>query len=268
VGSAEEGPKENRALKYGAAGALGLLLVAAGFLLANWIHQGSPHDAAAIRFAIDAPAGTSLSSLGQRTVAVSTDGLRMAIGASSSDGPRLYLRELNSASASPIRGAEGGVDPVFSPDGKWLAFFAGGKLKKVSLDGGTPVTLADNVVYAQGATWGADNNIYYEPSLNSGILRVGENGGAPEAVTKLQLDKGELGHISPVLLPGNTSLLYSVYSGGNTDDGTIVAQQLGSNDRKVLVAKGFDPRFLAPNHLLYVRAGALMSVTFDPKKLK
>jgi Tol biopolymer transport system component/tRNA A-37 threonylcarbamoyl transferase component Bud32 len=268
AGSAEEGPKENRALKFGAAAALGVLLLAAGFLLANWIHQGSPHDAAAIRFAIDAPTGTSLSSLGQRTVAVSADGLRMVIGASSSDGPRLYLRELNSASASPIRGAEGGVDPVFSPDGKWLAFFAGGKLKKVSLDGGTPVTLAENVVYAQGATWGADNNIYYAPSLNSGILRVGENGGTPEAVTKLQADKGELGHISPVLLPGNKTLLYSVFSGGNTDDSTIVAQQIGSSDKKVLVAKGFDPRFLAPNHLLYVRAGALMSVPFDAKTLE
>jgi Tol biopolymer transport system component len=267
-GAALTEPKENRALKFGAAGTLGLLLLAAGFLLANWIHQGSPHDAAAIRFAIDPPTGTSLSSLGQRTVAVSADGLRMAIGASSSDGPRLYLRELNSASASPIRGAEGGVNPIFSPDGKWLAFFAGGKLKKVSLDGGTPVTLAENVVYAQGATWAADHNIYYAPSLNSGILRVGENGGAPEAVTKLQADKGELGHISPVLLPGNKTLLYSVFSGGNTDDGAIVAQQLGSSDKKVLVAKGFDPRFLAPNHLLYVRAGSLMSVPFDAKTLE
>ena len=119
----------------------------------------------AIRFAIAPPSGTSLSSLGQRTVAVSPDGLRMVIGASSSEGPRLFLRELNSASAVPIRGAEGATDPIFSPDGKWLAFFAGGKLKKVSLDGGTPVILAENVIYVQGAVWATDHNIYYSPSL-------------------------------------------------------------------------------------------------------
>jgi eukaryotic-like serine/threonine-protein kinase len=259
---------ENRTLKILAAGALAVLLVAAGFVTANLLHRGASHEAAAIRFAIDPPSGTSLSSLGQRTVAVSPDGLRMVIGASSSDGPRLYLRELNSASAVPIRGAEGATDPIFSPDGKWLAFFAGGKLKKVSLDGGTPVILAENIVYVQGAVWGADHNIYYAPSLNSAILRVSENGGSAQPVTKLQTDRGELGHISPILLPENKTLLFTVYSGGNTDDGVIVAQQLGATERKTLVAKGFDSRFLAPNHLLYVRAGSLMSVPFDPGKLE
>jgi eukaryotic-like serine/threonine-protein kinase len=259
---------ETRTLKWIAAGALALLLAAGGFLLANLLHRGAPHGGLAIRFAITPPPGTSLSSLGQRTVAVSRDGLRMVLGASSSDGPRLYLRELNSASSVSIRGAEGGVNPLFSPDGKFLAFFAGGKLKKVSLDGGTPVTLAENVVYAQGAVWGADHNIYYATSLNSPILRVSENGGTPEAVTKLRSDRGELGHISPFLLPGEKTLLFTVFSGGNTDDGPIVAQQVGSAEKKVLISKGFDPRFLAPNHLLYVRAGTLMSVTFDPQKLE
>ncbi len=261
-------PAENRVVKVLAGCALAVLLVAAGFVVSNLMRRGNQREAAPIRFGINPPAGTSLSFAGQRTVAISPDGLRMAIGAGSSDGPRLYLRELNTASSVPIRGTEGATDPIFSPDGRWLAFFMGGKLKKVSLDGGAPVTLAENVIYAQGAAWGGDHNIYYSPSLNSPILRVSENGGTPQAVTKLQPDKGELGHISPILLPGQKTLLFSVYSGGNVDDASIVAEQIGSEGKKVLIAKGFDPHFLAPNHLLYMHAGSLMAVTFDARKLQ
>jgi serine/threonine protein kinase/Tol biopolymer transport system component len=261
-------PQENRALKVLAAGALAVLLVTAGFLISNLLHRGSARDTTPIRFAIAPPTGTSLSSLGQRTVAVSPDGLRIAISASSSDGPRLYLREMNSASSVPIPGAEGATNPIFSPDGKWLAFFAGGKLKKISFDGGAPETIADSVVDPQGISWGADHNIYYSPSLTSGILRISENGGTPQPVTKLRTDKTELGHISPQILPGEKILLFTVLSAGNAvDDGALVGENIGSGERKVIIAKGFDPHFFPPNHLMYVRAGTLMAVEFDLAKL-
>ncbi len=262
-------PPENRALKIAAAGALGLLLVAAGFLAANMLHRGSPHDAAAIRFAIIPPAGTSLSSLGQRTVAISPDGRRIAISASSSDGPRLYLREMNSAASVPLAGSEGATNPVFSPDGRWLAFFAGGKLKKISFDGGVPEAVVDSVVDVQGVSWGADHNIYYAPSLKSGIMRVSENGGTPQPVTKLQADKAEFGHISPQILPGGKTLLFTVLSEGDAvNDGTLLGHNMASGERKVILAKGFDPHFFPPNHLLFVRAGTLMAVEFDPATLE
>jgi eukaryotic-like serine/threonine-protein kinase len=266
--SVEDPPRENRRLKILAGGALAALLVAGGFLLANFLHRGAPHDAPAIRFAIAPPPGTSLSSLAQRTLAISADGLRIAISASSSDGPRLYLRELNSASSVPVPGSEGATNPIFSPDGKWLAFFAGGKLKKVSLDGGMPLTIADAVVDPQGVSWGADHNIYYSPSLTSGILRVNENGGTPQAAAKLQSDKAELGHIAPLILPGEKTLLFTVLSAGNSvDDGSLVAENITSGERTGVIAKGFDAHFFPPNHLLYVRAGTLMAVEFDPSKL-
>src|ERR1700693_2695821 len=98
---------------------------------------------------------------------------------------------MNSANAAPISGSEGGVNPTFSPDGRWLAFFANGKLKKVPLDGGTPVVIAQGLAYPKGLCWGTDHNIYYAPSYSSAILRVSEGGGTPQPVTKLQADKGE-----------------------------------------------------------------------------
>jgi eukaryotic-like serine/threonine-protein kinase len=261
-------PVENHALKVIAGCALAALLLAAGFLLANMLHRGAAHEVPVVRFAITPPAGTSLSSLSQRTVAISPDGLRIAISANSSDGARLYLRDLSSASAVPIPGTEGATNPIFSPDGKWLAFFAGGKLKKISLDGGGPVTIADGVADPQGVSWGTDHNIYYSPSLNSGILRVSDNGGTAQAVTKLQSDKGELGHISPQILPGEKTLVLTSLSAGNlVDDGSLVSVDIGSGKRSAAIAKGFDPHFFPPNHLLFVHAGTLMAVEFDPSKL-
>jgi eukaryotic-like serine/threonine-protein kinase len=259
--------KENRALKMLAGCALAALLITAGFLMANLLHPGSARESLPIRFAILPPPGTSLNSV-LRTVAISRDGTRIALSASSSDGPRLYVRDMNSASSVPIAGSEGAVNPVFSQDGRWLAFFAGGKLKKISLEGGTPVVIADGITSPKGLSWGADHNIYYAPSLSSAILRVSDSGGTPQAATKLQVDKGELADFSPDVLPDGKTLLFTAFSGGNMDDGTLVAQKIGSEERKVIVAKGADAHFFAPNHLLYMRAGNLMATEFDAGKLE
>jgi serine/threonine protein kinase len=257
--------KENRALKILAGCALAALLIAAGFLIANLLHPGSARENPPIRFAILPPPGTSLNST-LRAVAISRDGTRIAFSASSSDGPRLYHRDMNSASSVPISGSDGAVNPAFSPDGRWLAFFAAGKLKKIALDGGTPVVIADGITSPKGLTWGTDHNIYYAPSFSSGIVRISDGGGTPQAVTKLQADKGELADFSPDLLPDGKTLLFTAFSGGNLDEGTLVAQKIGSDQRKVIVAKGADAHFFAPNHLLYMTAGNLLAVEFDPAK--
>ena len=262
-----EAAKPNSVPRIIAAVAAAVLLVAGGFGLANYLHRGAPHSLPPVRFTIMPPPSTSLSSLAQRTLSISDDGFRIAIAASSADGPHLYLRELNSASATLVPGSDGATNPAFSPDGKWLVFFAGGKLKKMSLDGGTPFALAD-AIDPQGICWAADHNIYYAPSLTSPILRVSESGGTPQPVTKLRADKGERGHIAPHVLPGEKALLFTALAAGdNVDDGALIAQKLGSDDRSPVVAKGFDAHFFAPNHLLYVRSGTLMVLDFDPAKL-
>jgi serine/threonine protein kinase/Tol biopolymer transport system component len=261
--------RKNRALPIIAAAALGVLLLAAGFVTANLLHRGAKHEAPVIRFTVEPPPGTSLNST-WRSVAISRDGTRVVLSASTSDGSRLYLRDLNGASPVAIAGSDGAVNPVFSPDGKWLAFLSGGKLKKISIDGGTVVQLADGITSLGGISWGADHNIYYAPSRSSGILRVSDSGGTPQPqpVTKLQTDKGELAHISPEILPDGKTLLFSAFSGGNADEGALSAQKIGSQERKVIVAKGSDARFFPPNHLLFMRDGNLMSSLFDPLKLE
>ena len=258
---------ENHPLRWLAGAALALLLLTAGFLLASLFHRGAAGASSIVRFAIAPPAGTSLNS-NERTVAISPDGSRIVISASNADGSRLFLRELNASSPVAIAGTEGAVSPVFSPDGRSVAFFAGGKLKKISLDGGAPVTIAEGVTKPQGLSWGTDHNIYYSPAANSGILRISENGGTPQPVTKIQPDRGELAHISPAILPGAKALLFTVSSNGNEDEDTLIAQKVGGDAQRVVVAKGVEAHFFAPNHLLYMHASSMMAVTFDPDSLQ
>jgi serine/threonine protein kinase/Tol biopolymer transport system component len=259
--------RKNRALPIIAAAALCVLLLAAGFVAANLLHRGAKHESPVIRFTVNPPPGTSLNS-NWRSVAISRDGTRIVLSASTSDGSRLYLRDLSGAAPVAIAGSDGAVNPVFSPDGKWLAFLAAGQLKKISIDGGTVISLANGIASLGGICWGPDHNIYYAPSRSSGILSVNDSGGTPQLVTKLQADKGELAHLSPEILPDGKTLLFSAFSGGNVDEGTLLAQKIGSQDRKVIVAKGSEARFFPPNHLLYMRDGNLMSSEFDRVKLE
>ncbi|HEX4544465.1 MAG TPA: protein kinase [Candidatus Acidoferrum sp.] len=250
-----------------AAAALGALPLALGFLLANFLRHPEELSSPVIHFAISPPLGTSLNVGGPHALAISPDGSRIVLCATTAEGPRLYLRNMNSADAALIPGTEGGQDPRFSPDGSSLAFNSSGKLKRIALGGGPPLPLMDLPLNSYGSAWGEDQSIYFAPTLTSPILRAGANGDAPQPVTKLLKDKGELGHISPQLLPGYKALLFTVWMGGNFDDGPLVAQRLDTGARKMLAPNGFDPRFLPPNHLLYVRNGNLMAVEFDPRSL-
>src|SRR5688572_30242434 len=83
------------------------------------------------------------------TAAISPDGTRIVFPVRTPDGNRLAVRFLGQAKTSPLAGTEGGINPFFSPDGEWVAFGAGGKLKKVSVHGGAPVALSDGNLAAE-----------------------------------------------------------------------------------------------------------------------
>jgi len=252
--------------------ALVFVFLAIGFLLGNLFKRTPAPSASVIRFVIPPPPATSLALGGLHALAISPDGSRVVVRAGSAEGPRLYLRDLSSTNLVAIPGTEGAQDPIFSPDGQWLAFAAGETFQKISLGGGTPLPIAESgefrPQYHYGGFWGEDQNIYFYPRLTSPIFRAPASGGSPQPVTKLLSDKGELGHIAPRLIPGTRTLLFTVWVGGNFDDGPLVAQNLDTGERKTLIPNGFDARFLPPDHLLYARAGNLMLVGLNPKKME
>ncbi|MFI5026381.1 MAG: protein kinase [Solirubrobacterales bacterium] len=202
-----------------------------------------------------------------RGFAISPDGSKIVYAVETGATSELRLRSLDSGIATSIPGTEQGIAPFFSPDGKWIGFAAGPKLKKVALAGGAPITLADAPSF-RGAVWGEDGSIYFVPSAYAPISRIPATGGAAQVITTIRKAEGEVQHRWPELLPDGKVVLYVIGLGGEWDDATIVAQRLDSGERKVLVRGGTSPRYLPTGQLVYARAGGLYAVTLDPRSLE
>jgi eukaryotic-like serine/threonine-protein kinase len=98
-------------------------------------------------------------------------------------------------------------NPFFSPDGQWVGFFADRKLKKVSIQGGAPLTLCD-AGEERGASWAPDDTIIFAPNPTSPLLRVPASGGTPQPITALDSKNGEYSHRWPEVLPGGKDILF------------------------------------------------------------
>ena len=118
----------------------------------------------------------------------------------------LATRLLSETKPALLSGTENGTDPFFSPDGQWIGFFADGKMKKISVQGGAPVVLCD-APDARGADWGEDGNIVAALNTRGALSRVPAEGGTPQRVIKLQ---GSLTQRWPQALPGSEAVLFTL----------------------------------------------------------
>jgi Tol biopolymer transport system component len=253
------------------AGALVLALIVAGTL--HW-RATRPVDRPLMRFSADlgpeAVKGPSI------TAAISPDGTRLAFVARGPAGKeQLATRLLDQAEATLLPGTENAVDPFFSPDGQWIGFFANGKMKKISVQGGDAVTLCDAPA-ARGASWGEDASIIVTLTAGGGAAAVGLSrvpaGGTPQAITNPG-DKGEVTHRWPQILPGGQAVLFTgTRERGNFDNASIEVLSLKSGQWKVVQRGGYFGRYLATSngagHLVYVHQGTLFAVGFDLDRLE
>lgn len=204
---------------------------------------------------------------------VSPDGSLFAFTGRKTTGerPQLHIRRLDQLKASPLSGTEGAQDPFFSPDGKWIAFFADGKLKKVSVTGGAAVTLCE-ASDQRGGSWSDDGSIVFAPTGLSPLFRVSSAGGIPEPLTKFEkLDKDttEVTHRWPQVLPGGHAVLFTSNPiTGNYENASIVAQSLDTGERKIVQRGGYYGRYFSSGHLAYVHDTTLFVAPFDPKNLE
>ena len=199
-------------------------------------------------------------------VAISPDGKQIAVVLrAGGKQQQLYFRSVATGESKPIAGTEGAVTPFFSPDGKWLGFFSGGKLRKLAIDSGQIVTLCDGGTGPRGAVWGPDDNIIFTPDTGSALLQVPAAGGTPKPLTER---KEERSHRWPEILPGNKAVLFTIAKGGSWDDAQIVAQRIDTGERKVVIDGGTSPTYLPSGHLLYVHGGALTAIAFNPQTLQ
>jgi serine/threonine-protein kinase len=242
---------------------LGTLLLGAGIAgVAIWFLRpaSSVGPQPVSRFAITLPPGDQLGP--GRPVALSPDGSQLAYLAIRGSARQLYLRAMGSLETKAIPGTEGALDPFFSPDGQWIGFFAGGKMKKVSVNGGAALSLAD-AGDPLGASWGSQGTIVFAPTPFSVLVQVPSEGGGPQPLT--QIAKGESSHHHPEFLPGGHAVLFAA-----TDPGSarVAVQLIETGERRDLIQAAISPRYASSGHLLYAQGQTLMAVPFDPQRLE
>ena len=198
-------------------------------------------------------------------LALPPDGRRIAYVAIQNGLRAIYVRELDDSSPRALAGTQDADQPFFSPDGRWIGFFADGKLKKIAVAGGAPVVLCD-ATNPRGGTWLADNSIVFAPSPASVLLRVPPAGGAPAPVSRLDRQLNEASHRWPHALPGGRAIVYAAgptVTAREWIEAHIVAQSLDTGQRVEVAPHGTFPRFAPSGHLLYVQSGIVYAQAFD-----
>jgi serine/threonine protein kinase/WD40 repeat protein len=236
--------------------------VAGGLIVAQFNTSPGQTPSSPAHFMVQLPPNSRLASIDFPAIAISPDGSLVAYVATRGGQPELFLRRMDSVDPTALAGTTNATTPFFSPDGRWIGFFADGQLKKISTSGGVPMTLCAAPVGA-GGSWGTDGTIVFAGTTGSGLSRVSQAGGSPEPVTRLNVQKGEFSHRWPEWLPDGRTVLYTVGTTGSWDDAQIVAQSLGSDERSVLVQGGTNPHYV-PGYLVYSRGGTIMAVPFEP----
>ena len=258
-------PTRSRALWPLAITAAVLAIALAAVVLRLW-RTGDAPRAPIVRFDVQPPAKAVLKLDLRPAVALSPDGSNLVFAAVSDGTARLYVRARDSVDARALPGSEGGESPAFSPDGRWIAFFADGKIKKVALDG-PPLTLA-NVADVRGIAWQDDHTLIFPSGPADALVAMSADGGETRPVSKLAAN--ERTHRWPEVLPGGKAVIFIVGSPAspdNYDDATIEAVILATGERTGRVARRRIRAVCAERASDPVTRSALYAVPFNPETL-
>jgi serine/threonine-protein kinase len=245
--------------------AIGLLVAGALIGIAGSLMRGSParEVGTPARFIVSLPPTAQLGGLDFPSVAIAPDGSRFAYVGNRGGQTQLFVRSMDAVEPVPVAGTANATSPFFSPDGQWIAFFAGGQLKKVAVAGGAPITLCDAPV-GLGGSWSRGDMIVFSSATGSGLSQVPASGGTPQRATMLDVTQGEFSHRWPEWLPDGETVLYTVGTSGSWSDALIVRQSVTTGRRSILVRGGTNPHYLPTGSLIYAQNGRIMSVRFDP----
>jgi serine/threonine protein kinase len=200
--------------------------------------------------------------------ALSPDGRRLAFVVRVGDRNLLSMRSLDALAAQPLAGTEDAAYPFWSPDSRFLAFFAKGQLKRIDVSGGPPVTLAHASAPLPGS-WNRDGVILFT-GWSGRLYRVPASGGTPSPVTSLDGKSGDTAHASPFFLPDGQHFLYLAVGStatGPNEDRALYVGSLDSEEPRLLLQGGANAMY-AQGHLIFLRQNTLMAQPFDVTALK
>ncbi len=249
-----------------------LAVVTAAGAIAGWLLRApppaKPDDA---RYTLAIPAGYTLVTTGQIQVATSRDGkLQVAVALGPDGVTHIIARTDDAFEPRVLPDTERATGPIISPDGAWIAFFRDGAMVKMPVAGGAPVRLAPVPAQHRGGVWNPDGYIYLADKANGPIVRVSQNGGPFEPVTKLDDARNERTHRWPDMVPDGSAIIYTSDDVASTeyyDDARIEAIRPATGEHKVLIEGSSMARVAPGGHLVFARGGSLYAVRFDPKAL-
>ena len=204
------------------------------------------------------------------SIALSPDGSKLAFVATLNGlTPQLWVRPLDSTAAQPLAGTEGANSPFWSPDSKSVGFFAQGRLKIIDASGGAVQSLAE-ASDARGGAWGSEGTILFNPNPGANLLRIPAAGGSATSAIGADSTNPGLGSARwPAFLPDGKHFIFFQFGGGGPGaaTGNLWLGELDSSQPVKLVGADAAGQYVG-GHLLFMRAGNLMSQRFDDKKLR
>jgi len=262
-------PRLRRGRRLAVAGALlAVLILAVGAFLLGRSRAGPGVPAAVSRATISLATPLALGKycplgVGRTAIALSPDGSLLVYAGEQNGKSQLFARPLDSFDGRPIPGTEGAYAPFFSPDGRWIAFFAANTLQKVSLQGGQPVTLSESRT-SHGGAWGPDDTILFADGEGTRLVRISAAGGEPKTVATLgELNQGDWGFSNPEFLPDGDTALVTVWRTNNPDNYRIGVLSLKTGKLRIVVDGGVNAHYLSTGYLVYARAATLIAAPFD-----
>jgi len=248
-----------------AALAFGIVATFAGMTLLRG-RATDPGRGRVVRATIELPEWFSLHER-NRPIALSPDGARLAVAGrnTASFALQLYLRPLDRPELRPLPGTEGAESPFWSPDGRSLAFFAGGKLKRLDLADGIVRTLCDAPA-GRGGAWSPRGFIVFAPSATGPLSQVAEGGGAPGPYTTV-LNDGEV-HRLPHFLPDGRKIVFLALNRASPGEDAIYAFDPGTGGYRKVRDSSTEALFVAPGQLAFVVEENLMLQPFDVERME
>ena len=231
-------------------------------------HRGRANPEVSIQAAILPPPGDGFWANITQPAAISPNGKFVVVVAMRDGHKQLWLRRLDVSEAQPIAGAEDAANPFWSPDSRYVAFYVAGKLKKLDVSGGAVTDICQAGSFGMGGAW-SSQGVILMATFGSGVKRVSENGGTPEAIPGSELSTDAVGQLWPSFLPDGKHFLYLEWrypTRTSHDDSVWIGSLDGEKARKLPITSS-NARY-SSGYLLFSRDGDLVAQEFDLSNLQ